>query len=362
MKACLDTFLAGAAELSTFLANADRETALVVSLLKEERQGSLTTGERDLLVQISKASTSKRQYVYAVGIIGLYGLLERFVDSIIENYLSVMSSLTSAYGNLPETIRKSHLLLSLDLIKSVAEERLRTTQTVEQVVANLYSCLSGDSAFRINTSAFVLRRGNLKLSKIFDFLRAVGVEPTNRRLLVMPSLSQWFKEAESSRDTREVPDQELPLLLSPIDDLVDRRNAIAHGTIDDIETVDLLTVRCRFVSTFVTALYELLQQELLRAEVSCSSTQRLGIPIDVFDGRIVCFESERCKISIGDRMVAATGDSLVPYRWSAVTSLEVDRVLHRSLDITASTKFGAEVSFKALDTHTYFLLGPEPKA
>jgi hypothetical protein len=359
MKACLDTFSAGLAELSAFLTNADRETALVVSLLSEDRQSSLTIEEKSLLLQISQAGTGKRQYVYAVGIIGLYGLIERLVDSVIEKYVSTVSSLAAAYGDLPEPIRKHHLPFSLELIKAVAEERRRTDHTVEQVVANLHSCLSGSSAFRINTSAFVLHRGNLKLPKIQDFLTAVGVEASNRRLLVMPSLSQWFAAAEPSRDTRGIPDQDLSLLLSPIDDLVDRRNSIAHGMIDDIENVDLLTTRCKFVAAFGATLYEILQQELLRIEVSCSSAQSLGLPIEVYGGRIVCFENARCKISVGDRMVAATGDALLPYRWSVINSLEVNRVRHQTLDIIATTQFGAEVSFKALDNHHYFVLGPE---
>jgi len=362
MKACLDTFSAGLADLSAFLSNADRETALVTSLLDERRQASLTIDEGNLLVHISQAGTSKKQYVYVVGIIGLYGLLERLVDNIIEKYVSAVSSLANAYSDLPESIRKNHLPLSLELIKAVAEERDRTGETVENVVANLHSCLTGDGQFRVNASAFVLHRGNLKLSKIQDFLKGSGVEPSNRRLLVMPSLSGWFSATEPPRDTRVIADQDLPLLLSPIDDLVDRRNSISHGTIDDIETVDLLTARCQFVEAFGTAIYELLQQELLRAETSCSDAQNLGTPIKIFGGRIVCFETSLCKISVGDRMVAATGDALLPYRWSVINVLEVDKIRHQTLDITTSTKFAAEVNFKALENHSYFVLAPEIKA
>lgn len=362
MKTCLDTFSAGLADLSAFLTNADRESALVANLLNEERQASLTAEEKSLLALISQAGTGKKQYVYVVGIIGLYGLLERLVDNIIEKYVFAVSSLANAYGDLPESIRKNHLPLSLELIRAVTEERHRTSQTVEQVVANLHSCLSGSSPFRINASAFVLHRGNLKLSKIQDFLRTTGVESLNRRLLMMPALAQWFTVAEPSRDTRTVPDQDLSLLLSPIDDLVDRRNSIAHGMIDDIETVDLLTVRCQFVGAFGAALYEILQQELLRAELSCSSAQSLGVPIKVYGGRIVCFENSQCKISVGDRLVTATGDSLIPFRWSQINSLQVNGTPHQSLDIKTSTQFAAEVGFKALDNHTYFVLGPKLKA
>lgn len=359
MKACLDTFSAGLAELSAFLTNTDREKALIKSLLNEDRQASLTAEEKSLLVHISQASTSKKQYVYVVGIIGLYGLLERFVDDIIEKYLSAVLSLSNTYGDLHDSIRKHHLQLSLELIKAVAEERHRTSQSVEQVVANIHSCLSGTGPFRINTAAFVLHRGNLNLSKIQEFLRAIGVDPSNRRLLVTQSLSDWFAAAESPRDTRQVPDQDIGLMLGPIDDLVKLRNSIAHGMIDNTESVDLLSTRCKFVAAFVGALYEVLRQDLLRSEVAGSGAQCLGSPIKVYDRRIVCFETSRCKISVGDRMVAATGDALLPFRWSTIKSLEINKIRHRALDITSRTQFGAEVSFKALDCHNYFVLGPE---
>ena len=362
MKACLDTFSNGLAQLVAFLENADRETELVVSLLGDERQASLTADEKLLLVRISEAGTGKRQYVYAVGIIGLYGLVERLVDTIIEKYVSMISSLSNTYDDLPDSIRKNHIPLSLELLKAVTEDRHRTSQTIEQVIANLHACLSNSKSFLVNTSAFVLHRGNLKLSKIQDFFRAIGVEPSNRRLLVMPSLSDFLSTAEPARDTQRIPDQDLPLLLSPIDDLVDRRNSIAHGVIDDIETVDLLIKRCKFVAAFGQALYELLQQELLRAEISRVGVQSLGLPIEIHHGRIVCFQSEQCRITVGDRLVAETNDALVPFRWSRVTALQVNGTPHQFLDISVSTQFSAEVSFRARMNHRYFVLGPEPIA
>jgi len=346
MKACVDSFAAGLSDLKLFLANADRETELVKSLRSEARQSSLTPDEKVLLIEIARAGTAKRQYVYAVAIIGLYGLLERLVDSILERYVELISSIVAHYDDLPELIRKNHVPLSMELLKAVNEDRHRGDLTVSQIISNLHSCLSSANAFRINSHAFVLHRGNIKLGKIRDFMNALGIDASLRRITVIPAFETFFAEADPPRDVKTVQDAELELMLAPIDDLVDQRNLIAHGIIDDIETVDLLMVRCRFVTAFVDALHELLQQEVWRIEISHRNAQPLGRPIRVFNDSIVCFESNKCKIAVGDRIVAATGDPLLPFRSSQVINLEVNRVRHQELDITTSTQFGAEVGFK----------------
>ena len=319
----------------------------------------LTNDENVLLAQVASAATSKKQYVYAVTIIVLYGLLERLVDSIVETYINIISGLVDRYETLPEGIKKNHVALSIELLKAVVEERHKGDLTTTEIVANLHSCLSGDAAFRVNAPAFILHRGNITLKRTRTFLTALGVEAQARRILIMPTFVRRFAAADPPLDIENFPDADLERLLAPIDDLVDRRNLVAHGIIDDIETVDLLNERCRFVGTFAEALYELLQQELLAVEVAHRPSYALGRPVKVFNDHVVCFEAQNCKIAVGDRIVAATGDKLVPFRWSAVIRLEVNRTPYQSLNITSTTQFGVQVGFSARINHEYFLL-PEP--
>jgi hypothetical protein len=360
MKSCVDTFSKGLNDLVLFLGNADRETELVKGLLTNDRSQSLTMTEKELLAEISEAATDKKRYVYAIAIVGLYGLLERLVDDILEKYVVIISALVDRYDDLPETIRKNHITLSIDLMKAVSEERHRSDLTAPQIIGNLHSCLSGADSFRLNGQAFVLHRGNIRLARVREFLGKLGIDASLRRILVMPTLEKFFADGDQARITRDVPDADSELLLAPIDELVERRNLVAHGIIDDIETVDLLKDRCRFVCAFAHSLLELLQQEVLRIEISRGSVQALGRPIAVFDNRIACFESEKCKIAVGDRIVAATEDALVPFRWSQVINIEVDRTRHPALDITTRTQFGVEVGFTALKNHDYFLLPGKP--
>jgi hypothetical protein len=55
--------------------------------------------------------TDRKRYVYAVAIISLYGLLERFVEALIQAFVEQIAQLVDAYDKLPEEIRKGHLQL-----------------------------------------------------------------------------------------------------------------------------------------------------------------------------------------------------------------------------------------------------------
>jgi RiboL-PSP-HEPN len=158
MPASLQTFRAGVDELLVFLANTEREAQLIGLLLDEARQALLVEGEKLLLSQIAEARTDRKRYIYCVAIVALYGLLERFVDSLVAAFVERIAGLVDSYQAMPDAIRKNHVPLSLDLVRAIMEDRY---QPQDEVIANLHSCLSGAPSFRVNGPAFVLR-GNLR--------------------------------------------------------------------------------------------------------------------------------------------------------------------------------------------------------
>lgn len=358
MKDSIDTFLLGLNDLREFLRNAKRETALTALMLREPRFSSVSEDEQCLITAISKAGTEKRRYLYAVAIIGLYGLLERYMDSVLERYITLLSKSVSHYDQLPESVRKNHLPASLELLKAINDETYHGDADAISVIANLHSCLSTPSTFRLNGDAFVFHRGNISLDKIRGFFGSLGVMSPIRRLSLMPAFEKFFSESEPPRYPQSVSDDDLNLMLSPINDLVDRRNAIAHGVVDDIESVNLLLSRGDFLLAFVQAVHELLQHELLPFEIAAPEVQALGQPIDVFDGKIVCFESSTCRLAVGDRIVAQTGDSLMPFRAGEVLDIQVNHVSYNQLQPTEATKFCVKISFKARNNHSFFVLKP----
>lgn len=356
MKTCVQSFMAGVNELHAFLVATEHETELISLLL--QRQPVLEDRENYLLTQIASASTDRKRYIYTVAIVSLYGLLERFVDELIEAFVARIAGLVSSYDEMPEPIRKNHVSMSLALALAIAEDRHRTGATQETVVANLHSCLSGASKFQVNGAAFVLHRGNISLEKITKYLANVGVQSHLRRVTLARELLEYYYKQDPERDIRNAADQDLSALLMPIDDLVMRRNQVSHGVInvDDVVSVELLKERCRFVAAYGCALYDVLLQEVLKYLVIDASVKRLGKPLAVYNNSIVCFEIDHCSIVVGDVLAAETGDLREPFRFGPISSLEIERQSHTEINAIQSVKIGAKVSFKADKRFDYYVL------
>ena len=352
MKTSVQTVKAGVDELLTFLSSTEHETALTGLLL--QRRGILNAHENTLLSQISEARTDRKRYIYTVSIISLYGLLERFVDNLIEAFIACIANSVSSFAEMPANIQENHIPMSIALVKAIGEDRHRTAITQKEAIDNLHSCLSGDKNFRVNGAAFVLHRGNITLAKITEFLTSIGIDAHLRRITLAPEFISFFQEKE--RDIHKVADSDLHALLQPINDLVDRRNQVSHGVIDDIESVDLLKERCHFITAYSAALYNVMTQEVLKYRIKHPDVQFLGKPIVVHNNSIVCFESNNCHIATGNIMVASTSDTMEPFRYGQIHSLQIEDQPLEEITISQPTKFGAKVSFSAKDHYEYYIL------
>jgi hypothetical protein len=356
MKASIQTFRAGIGELSEFLTSTEHQTELIGLLL--QRENGLDARERQLVSNIALARTDRKRYVYTVAIVSLYGLLEQFIDTCVEAFIVRIARSVKSYEAMPEAVRRNHVFLSTDLLKAISEERGRRSLTVEGVIANLHSCLSGAPNFRINGSAFVLHRGNVTLSRITSYLASVGVDTHLRKVSQSAEFVEYFRNVAPERSILAAADQELPAIFDPIDDLVSRRNQVSHGSIsiDDIESTELLKERCRFVTAYCGALYEVLVLEALRYQVAHSAVQRLGRPIAVYDNSIVCFESGAFQIAVGSIVAAETGNNVQPFRYGPISSLQIDGQPVDQLLPTDNRRFGARVPFRAGEEFEYYVL------
>lgn len=358
MNATLQTFRAGAAELKRFLDSSEKQEELLRLLMREERRKQLKPDEEALLGAVSRTATDRRRYIYAVAIVSLYGLLERYVDGIIADYLAHLSQLVPSFAALPEAIRRNHFDLSIELARLVADERYRLEINKEEIIANLYGCISGAAPFKVNGAAFVIHRGNVTLQRIGEFLTKLGVSPHLPKVIRSGSMRGYLRERDPDRDYSQISDDDLKAILGPIDDLVERRNEISHGVvnIDDIESIDLLKERCRFVDAYGRSLYEILMQEVIDREIKLPHATTLGRAIKVIKRSIVCFEKDQCTLRLGDILVAKTSDSLMPFRFAPIESIQIEGVDHEAIALARSTRFAVKAALRARDNFDYVVL------
>jgi hypothetical protein len=122
--------------------------------------------------------TDKRIFEYKASIISLYGLLEKYVEIWIKEYLDFLSTVIPEYTQIHEKIRDNHFELSLKLINTITSRESAKYQhlTKEEVLKKLNNCIVNPTKYQINTDAFVLLSGNLKHNKIVELFNKLNLD------------------------------------------------------------------------------------------------------------------------------------------------------------------------------------------
>ncbi|WP_342316129.1 MAE_28990/MAE_18760 family HEPN-like nuclease [Lysobacter sp. FW306-1B-D06B] len=353
MKSSLSDLISGIRQLDAFLSNTERQAELIALL--NARPEQLPHSEAQLVGEVVASATSSRQYVYMVAIVALYGLLERYAISAINDYVMEVSRISGTYERLPERIRANHLQASLRLTEGILKDRFRTDTTWEQVISNLNSCLPGSGAFKLNSSAYSFHRGNITLARLGEMLGGIGVALHPRRVVNTLSYSAYLEQLFPERDISGLSDHELGPLIDSLDDLVERRNSVSHGVlqVDSIESVDLLRERCKFLTAFGQSLYEIMTDELLRYEVERGAAVRLGRPIAVFSSGAMGIRLTG-SISIGDRVFALGKGGFDAPAFGKILSLQIQGNPLEHVDADTPIDVGVMTDFKPFRGRVYY--------
>jgi hypothetical protein len=138
-----------------------------------EVMGNWNAGESTILAQSFMSNRSTRpETVYSALLIRLMAVFERYVRGLLEHSMLHLQE-NARLSSIPEAIRHRHLKLSGRALASVDEERDNLSFDPLTVVENLYSCLRGDDACRLNISilcAEVTSGGPASLEWVLDLL------------------------------------------------------------------------------------------------------------------------------------------------------------------------------------------------
>jgi hypothetical protein len=357
MFSALTEFTEGIKSLDAFL-----QCTIEEDLLLEEMPAlkTIIPAESQVWAQyelLISNKNNKKIYVYSAAIIRLYGLFERYVESLIANYLKYLTEIVPTYENLPENIRRNHVSLSLELISGVTQDWYRGTHTEKSLVANLNSCLSGDKNYILNIESFVIHRANFRIQQLTDQLNKVGIQNLLRKISNSEAFRIYFLKENPGANIEKISDPDLKTLFSQIDELATIRNAISHGhSPDELESVELLKKRLDFIQAFCVGLSEAAIANALPIELEQSSPISLGKPIKVYGNSIVCFKLKNIGLKVGDKLIAETGDSIVAHKSSSIESIELDSKSLNEIVIAEEADIAIKVAFKAKENYSYHLI------
>jgi hypothetical protein len=356
MQRALADFRHEIKQLTDFLEAAIAEEHLY-PLLNKAIQDAKDVASRDPINQFMAATTSKKRYTYAVGIISLYGAVESFVRSLVEQYLNVISRLSGDVSKLPDKISENHTHLSISYLMNVREKKINNDDTVELVVARLAKCLMNDHDFELNANAFLMRGQNVNRERIRQIASGLGINIPSKRLIKTNAAVRYFSERDPSvLETSS--DEVAQSQFSAVDLVTEARNLIAHGVAElcQIENPHVLLAYAAEIVAYCEAVSSVFEQELILHAIECGLAFQMTAPIQTFGDNIVCFDVHLGRIRVGDILALSLDDDTERLRFSPIESLQIDGINQVEIVGQDNLKAGVKVTFRVAQRPSYYVL------
>jgi hypothetical protein len=295
--------------------------------------------------------TDRKIFEYKASIISLYGLLEKYVEIWVKDYLDSLSTLIDDYGDIDKKIRDNHFELSLKLISIITSRENAKYQhlTKELVLDNLNRCISSPTEYTFNAESFTISSGNLKHKQIVNMFELININ-LNEALKKNKTIIGYI---QNEQQTTNIANTKTDVLYNKINDLVERRNQVAHGSeILDILEVSELESYIRFLEKYCQAIFEVLLESFIKQESRCTFQKLEGIDQVIAD-KIIIFEIENFTFKVGDAIIIETMEG--GFFKKHILTIQLDNQPYEEIIITKKSKIAVGIEPKIKNNQTFYM-------
>lgn len=299
MRSNLTEFLSAADELRRNLRLAQEVDALRAWRSNTKR---IHRGDRAIAqFQASVPGTAElRRFMNAGIVVGLYGALEQYLERLVADAVETYVGCCTSYDELPPGVLRNYSVLSAEVLSAMMADRYFGELSQLQVASGLHRTLGQETPIPFEANVFARHTANFRWELIkTTFVRAgIDVAQAEGSSRLLDAMSEHFPD--EGRATYVV------------DDLAERRNALAHGSGgDDLLSLELLHSYVAVVEGFARALYERVATAVLRIVMSGQedSITALGRPDRVFHKRIAGYTHLACDVPEGAVVAVVTSRS-----------------------------------------------------
>lgn len=263
-------------------------------------------------------------------IICLYGCFEEFIDSIAAEYIRIINELCTSYKDLPKSLRNKHMIKVGDFLSN--PQRYKGYElTVEECIKNIYMSIYSEEERTLNTELLITHGGNLKVDKIYDLFRDLGIKDLKTEL-----------ETKINK-----------VRLKLLDDLIDQRNVISHSWEVD-QRFAFIKIKDDIISLLVElgkTLKEILLDKIFLFIEFKEGFECFEKPIKVINNSILCINSKKSHLRIGDSILLCKGNGKKIR--AEVLELSVDGVNKSKIE-EENIAIGIKVNKKIKENWTYY--------
>lgn len=292
-------------------------------------------------------STKYKQFNYVSQVILLYGAIERYMESIIVEYLENLVRHTAEHKDLPKTIRDNHKRRSIELLNGLmrGDQRFSSVQHIdifdrlfkwEQLEQN-----ATQSPSAINAHAFAQHK-TIRVSTAVELLTGVGLDIA-QHLKLLPMVKDYGNAKGVS-----INNTPLDVLFNEVDSLADDRNLVAHGNTDNIVGTTVIESWTDSVEVFCQAIDHIVLCRILA--LKCAQAPEIT-PLHVLQNRgaqlnhsVICFSLNSGSIRRGDILLRLKANEVADM--SYILEIQVDSTSLSEVTGGPNVEVGVEAHFK----------------
>ncbi|MGH3345196.1 MAG: HEPN domain-containing protein [Carbonactinosporaceae bacterium] len=279
-----------------------------------------------------RQTPDQRRFAYIGCISALYSSFENFAERVTLRFGEMLlADPTSLSTEQMSSLRRRYVHNASTLLgQSLGVGRYQEITELD-VAKSLASCLDGTtSSFDLRLELIALHNSNLRWDALCDLFQ-----------WAVPDLRGKIRNSDAVESwgylTNNVSESTLTgVLKNELDDLVERRNEVAHRAIpDEIQSSERLLAKVDFVEAISLGLVASLAGPLLDASIKNGETTPLGVPTEYYnDKRIVVIPSLESPVSEGDCILMPSEKST---RWGRVLEIQLngERTLRASTGVEA---------------------------
>ena len=261
-------------------------------------------------------NTDEKVYQYTANIISLYSGVESFIEAIVDEYLKSLILLFPSYKSLKDATKITDYMSSGVSLLRHAEERKFKNLKKEDVLKGLYGALVNDDSRVLHSEAYIDQGGgNYKHDNIMKCFSFLGQKDVSGKLKKFDPLKSYI--AKNGIDASSN-------LYMKVDDLVERRNELAHGT-NTPELMDVNTFRdyLSFFCVYAETINNYLDNQLKQYEWALLKCNE--IKPRVYSNNIICLTPEMVALDTefakGQQLLIEHDDK---YYYGSIDNIKVD--------------------------------------
>jgi len=290
----------------------------------------------------------RKRFDYAAFVVALYASFEKFIEGLVAAYVQ-LESRRLQYSELPKKLVDKHLAWTAEVLYRgrIGKGRYANLEA-PALVKNLFECLSNTLPYTLNMESVVAHDRNLKVHEIDELFAAVGLDQICDHARKGDALVKWYQ------DINEIPSVSqdgvsFQTIKERIEDIVERRNQIAHGggTPDELPGVDKMQETISFIQAFSKSIFAIVVNLYLKNHhkegIQLVLRQNEGL---YKNRKVIIINPPDQRIFCGQPIFVLRETNGA--RWGRIQGLQIDdeKVSEIEANISAPNGIGVELDFK----------------